>query len=55
MGKDGWLLRGVLTAHKRPVSQLVRRLGQQYVQAMADSRNTETPDSEKPGAEAPAL
>jgi hypothetical protein len=47
MGKNDWLLRSVLAAHKRPPSLLTQRFAQRYIEAMV--RHEPEPDpTDKP-------
>jgi hypothetical protein len=45
MGKNGWLLKPVLAAHKRPPSLLTQRFTQRYIEAMG--RHEPEPDPKR--------
>jgi hypothetical protein len=45
MGKNGWLLKSVLAAHKRPPTLLTQRCAQRYIEAMV--RHEHKPDLER--------
>jgi hypothetical protein len=49
MGKNGWLLKSVLAAHKRPPSLLTQHFAQRYIEAMV--RHEPEPDPKRDKSE----